>query len=61
MLSGPAIEKLRDSGLCELIMSDTVPLAPEKRLPFMTVLSVAELFAGAIIRIHEGRSVSELF
>jgi ribose-phosphate pyrophosphokinase len=61
VLSGPAIERLHDSGLCELVMSDTVPLTPEKRLPFMTILSVAELFAGAIIRIHEGRSVSELF
>jgi ribose-phosphate pyrophosphokinase len=61
VLSGPAIERLHDSGLCELVMSDTLPLTPEKRLPFMTILSVAELFAGAIIRIHEGRSVSELF
>jgi ribose-phosphate pyrophosphokinase len=61
VLSGPAIERLRDSGLRELILSDTVPLPEEKRLHFMSVLSVAELFAGAIIRIHEGRSVSELF
>jgi ribose-phosphate pyrophosphokinase len=61
VLSGPAIDRLRDSGLCELILSDTVPLPKEKRLSFMTVLSIAELFAGAIIRIHEGRSVSELF
>jgi ribose-phosphate pyrophosphokinase len=61
VLSGPAIDRLRDSGPRELILSDTVPLPEEKRLHFMTVLSVAELFAGAIIRIHEGRSVSELF
>jgi ribose-phosphate pyrophosphokinase len=61
VLSGSAIDRLRDSGLRELILSDTVPLPEEKRLHFMTVLSVAELFAGAIIRIHEGRSVSELF
>jgi ribose-phosphate pyrophosphokinase len=61
VLSGPAIDRLRDCGLCELIVSDTVPLPEEKRLLFMTILSVAELFAGAIIRIHEGRSVSELF
>jgi ribose-phosphate pyrophosphokinase len=61
VLSGPAIDRLRDSGLRELILSDTVPLPPDKRPPFMTILSVAELFAGAIIRIHEGRSVSELF
>lgn len=61
MLSGPAIERLRDSGLRELILSDTIPLPQEKRLPFITVLSVAELFAGAIERIHESRSVAELF
>src|SRR5215469_13808725 len=52
VLSGPAIDRLRNSGLRELILSDTVPLPPDKRLPFMTVFSVAELFAGAIIRIH---------
>jgi ribose-phosphate pyrophosphokinase len=61
ILSGPAVNRLRNSGLEEVIFSDTVPLPPDKRLPFMTILSVAELFAGAIIRIHEGRSVSELF
>ena len=45
----------RDSVLKELVITDTVPLPPEKRLPVITVLSVAELFAGAIERIHEGR------
>lgn len=61
VLSGPAIDRLRDSGLKELILTDSIPLQPEKRLPFITTLSVAPLFAGAIQRIHEGRSVSELF
>ncbi len=61
VLSGPAVARLRDSGLAELILSDTVPVPEEKRVPFMTILSVSELFAGAILRIHEGRSVSELF
>ena len=61
VLSGPAVARLRDSGLAELILSDTVPVPEEKRMPFMTILSVSELFAGAILRIHEGRSVSELF
>jgi ribose-phosphate pyrophosphokinase len=60
-LSGPAIDRLRESGLTELILTDSVPLQPEKRLPFVTTLSVAPLFAGAIQRIHEERSVSELF
>jgi ribose-phosphate pyrophosphokinase len=61
ILSGPAIDRLRESGLTELILTDSVPLQPEKRLPFVTTLSVAPLFAGAIQRIHEERSVSELF
>jgi ribose-phosphate pyrophosphokinase len=38
-----------------------VPLAPEQRLPRLTVLSVAPLLAEAIRRIHEGESVSALF
>ena len=61
VLSGPAIERLRTSGLKEVILTDSVPLPPEKHLPIITSLSVAPLFAGAIQRIHEGRSVSELF
>lgn len=61
VLSGPAIERLRASDIRQLIISDTVPLPSEKRLPIITQLSVAELFAGAIERIHESRSVAELF
>jgi ribose-phosphate pyrophosphokinase len=61
ILSGPAIERLRATPIRELVLTDTAPLPEEKRLPNMTILSVAELFAGAITRIHEGRSVAELF
>ena len=61
VLSGPAIERLAGSELRELIVSDTVPLPEDKRLPIITQLSVAELLAGAITRIHEDRSVAELF
>ncbi|HLZ20667.1 MAG TPA: ribose-phosphate pyrophosphokinase [Ktedonobacterales bacterium] len=61
VLSGPAIERLRASELRAMILTDTVPLPEEKRLPIITQLSVAELFAGAIQRIHESRSVAELF
>jgi len=61
VLSGPAIERLAASDICELVVTDTIPQPPEKHLPIITVLSVAELFAGAIERIHEGRSVAELF
>src|SRR5260370_26817245 len=61
VLSGPAIERLRASEIREVVLSDTVPLPEAKRLPLFTTLSTAELFAGAILRIHEGRSVAELF
>jgi ribose-phosphate pyrophosphokinase len=61
VLSDPAIERLAAADLKELILTDSVPIPPEKRLPNMTVLSVAGLFARAIKRIHEGRSVSSLF
>jgi ribose-phosphate pyrophosphokinase len=61
VLSGPSIERLRGSGITEFVLTDTLPLPPEKHLPIITVLSVSELLAGAIERIHEGRSVAELF
>jgi ribose-phosphate pyrophosphokinase len=61
VLSGPAVERLRSAEIAELVLTDTLPLPPHKRLPNITVLSVAGLLAGAIERIHEGRSVSELF
>jgi len=61
VLSGPAIERLSNAPITEIVVTDSIPLPEQKRLPNMTVLSVAELFAGAISRIHDGRSVTELF
>ncbi len=61
VLSGPAIDRLRDAPIREVVMTDTVPLPPEKCLPKITVLSVAPLFAEAIHRIHQGVSVGALF
>ncbi|HLY29785.1 MAG TPA: ribose-phosphate pyrophosphokinase [Ktedonobacterales bacterium] len=61
IFSGKAIERLRGSEIKEVIVTDSVPVPPHKRLPLVTTLSIAELVAGAIIRIHEDRSVSELF
>ena len=61
IFSGPAIERLKSSSIKEIVITDSIPLTDQKRLPNMTVLSVAELFAGAISRIHDGRSVTELF
>src|SRR5712692_1382777 len=61
VLSGPAIERLGNAPIKEIVLTDSIPLSEQKRLPNMTILSVAELFAGAISRIHDGRSVTELF
>ena len=61
IFSGPAVERLKSSSIKEIVITDSIPLTDQKRLPNMTVLSVAELFAGAISRIHDGRSVTELF
>jgi ribose-phosphate pyrophosphokinase len=61
VLSGKAVEKIQHSDIKQLVITDTIPLDEEKRIPKITQRSVAELFAGAIERIHEGRSVSELF
>ena len=61
IFSGPAIERLKSAPLKEIVVTDSIPLSEEKHLPNVTMLSVAELFAGAISRIHDGRSVTELF
>jgi ribose-phosphate pyrophosphokinase len=61
VFSGPAIERLSKAPIKEIVVTDSIPLPEQKRLPNMTILSVAELLAGAISRIHDGRSVTELF
>ena len=61
VLSGNAVERLKTADIDEVIVTDSVPIPPEKQDPLITVLSVAPLLAEAIIRVHENRSVSELF
>ena len=61
VLSGPALERLQASPIKEFVITDSIPLPEAHRLPIITQISVAELFSGAIERIHEGRSVAELF
>ncbi|MDI9611702.1 MAG: ribose-phosphate pyrophosphokinase [Acidobacteriota bacterium] len=61
ILSGPAIDRLRSAPLEEIIVTNTIPLAPEKILPNMKVLSVAPLLGTAIQSIHEETSISNLF
>jgi hypothetical protein len=61
VMSDPAIERIRESSLREVVVTDSVPLAPSKHIPKLTVLSVAPLIGEAIKRIHRGESVGALF
>ena len=61
VLTGDAVERLKKAKVEQVIVTDSVPIPPEKLGPPITVLSVAPLLAEAIIRVHENRSVSELF
>jgi ribose-phosphate pyrophosphokinase len=61
VLSGPAIKRIQESEMEEVVITNSVPLAPEKAIPKIHVLSVAPLLAEAIRRIHDEESVSTLF
>ncbi len=61
VLVGNAIERIANSKLKELVVTNSLPVPPEKKLDRITVLSVANLFSEAIRRIHNGESVSALF
>lgn len=61
VLSGAAIERISASVMEEMVFTNTVPLTEQKRIPKITSLSIAPLFAEAIRRIHLDHSVSILF
>jgi ribose-phosphate pyrophosphokinase len=61
VLTNSAVERLRQSAVEEVVVTNSVPVTPDKAGPPITVLSVAPLLAEAIVRVHENRSVSELF
>jgi ribose-phosphate pyrophosphokinase len=61
LLSGPAIERLRDAPVREVLITNTVPISPDKQFPQLKVLSIAPLVAEAIDAVFEDTSVSELF
>ena len=61
VLSDPAVDRLRESTLREVVLTDTVPLPPAKRISQITTISVAPLIGEAIKRIHRGESVGALF
>jgi ribose-phosphate pyrophosphokinase len=61
VLSDPAIDRIAATGIREIVLTDSIPLPMEKRLPQITTLSVAPLIGEAIRRIHRGESVGALF
>lgn len=61
VLSGPAIKRLQESPIKEVVITNTIPLPEHKKIDKIKVLSVAPLLGEAIIRIHEDLSVSKLF
>ncbi|KGR76570.1 ribose-phosphate diphosphokinase [Ureibacillus manganicus] len=61
VLSGPAIERIENSPIKELVVTNTIQLSDEKRSPKVKQLSVANLMAEAISRVYENKSVSTLF
>ena len=61
VLCGPAIENLQASPVTSLVVTDSIPLSAQQRVPQIKVLSVAPLLAEALKRIHHDQSVSALF
>ena len=61
LLSDPATEKLKNSRISEVVVTNTLPLPPEKRLDKLTVLSIAPLLARAIREVFDDGSVTTLF
>ena len=61
VLSGPAVQRIQESALDEVIFLDTIPARPDVNCDKIKYLSVAEMFAEAIERIYEEISVSKLF
>ena len=61
VLSGPAIDRLNDSIIKRIIITDTISISKEKKIDKIKIVSVATIFGEAVNRIHNGESVSALF
>ena len=61
ILSDPAVRRINESNIEKLIITDTIPLPPEKHSEKIVVLSLADAIGDVIMRIHGHRSVSQLF
>lgn len=61
VLSGPAIDRLKNAPIKTMVLTDTILIPDEKKLKNMNIVTVADVFGAAIKRIHNGESVSSLF
>ena len=61
LLSGPAVDRLKNSGITETIITDTLPVESEKRFEGLTVLQIAPLIARAVREVFDDGSVTSLF
>jgi ribose-phosphate pyrophosphokinase len=61
VLSGPAIERLENSPITRVVLTNTLPLPEEKRIAKIEVLSVAKIIADALSAVFDETSVSDLF
>lgn len=61
VFSPPAVKRLGKLRIKEIVTTNSIPISPEKRLPNLTVLSVADLLGEVMQRVHEGRSVGRMF
>ena len=61
VLSGPAVDRLKNCRASQVVVTDTLPIAPEQQFDKLTVLSIAPLLASAIREVFEDGSVTSLF
>jgi ribose-phosphate pyrophosphokinase len=61
VLSGPAVDNLKNSRISEVVITNTLPVPPERRFDKLTVLSIAPLLARAINEVFSDGSVTSLF
>jgi ribose-phosphate pyrophosphokinase len=61
VLSGPAVDRLKNSHIDRVVLTNTLPLPPEKQIDKIEVLSIASLIADALNAVFDDTSVSEIF
>ncbi|MBP2633249.1 MAG: prs, partial [Firmicutes bacterium] len=61
ILSDPAVDRIKNSNIKELIITNSIPLTPDKECEKIKSLSVAKIFGEGIIRVYTNSSISKLF